>query len=99
MVGGECVALREAPVAEKPFCTLLHFERDEPGDADAELPRVLVVAPMSGHHATLLRGTVQALLPGHDVYVTDWIDARTVPARSEEHTSELQSLMRNSYAV
>jgi poly(3-hydroxybutyrate) depolymerase len=79
VVGGRRIALREVPIAEKPFCTLLHFERDEPA-ADAELPRVLVVAPMSGHHASLLRGTVQALLPEHDVYVTDWIDARTVPA-------------------
>lgn len=67
-------------VMEKPFCNLLHFVRDPegitPGKNDS---KVLVVAPMSGHHATLLRGTVQALIPHHDVYITDWIDAREVP--------------------
>src|SRR3546814_6553893 len=66
-------------------------------------PPVLVVAPLSGHHATLLRDTVKTLLRDHKVYVTDWVDARMVPtsegSRSEEHTYELQSLMRISYAV
>lgn len=65
---------------EKPFCNLLHFVRDvegvKPGKNDSKM---LVVAPMSGHHATLLRGTVQALIPHHDVYITDWVDAREVP--------------------
>ena len=60
----------------KPFCRLLHFEKS----TGPMGPRVLVVAPVSGHHATLLRGTVRDLLPDHDVYVTDWIDAREVPA-------------------
>jgi poly(3-hydroxybutyrate) depolymerase len=58
----------------KPFCRLVHFRQPVEGK-----PRVLVVAPLSGHHATLLRDTVRALLPAHDVWVTDWIDARLVP--------------------
>jgi poly(3-hydroxybutyrate) depolymerase len=67
--------IREISVLDEPFCTLLHFER-----AGCEaLPRILVVAPLSGHFATLLRGTVEALLPEHDVYITDWMDARDVP--------------------
>jgi len=59
---------------EKPFCRLLHFRQDRP-----KRHKVLLVAPLSGHHATLLRDTVRALLPEHDVWVTDWIDARMVP--------------------
>ena len=63
------------------FCDLLHFKREESVFSGPlpTLPRVLVVAPMSGHYATLLRGTVKALLPDHDVYITDWRDAREVP--------------------
>jgi poly(3-hydroxybutyrate) depolymerase len=64
------------PAISKPFCNLLHFKRDTKKRQD---PRVLVVAPLSGHYATLLRDTVRAMLPDHDVYVTDWIDARMVP--------------------
>lgn len=60
----------------RPFCRLLRFAKER---SDA-VPRVLLVAPLSGHHATLLRGTVEALLVDHDVYVTDWIDARDVPS-------------------
>jgi poly(3-hydroxybutyrate) depolymerase len=71
----EPVAIEEEIVLEKPFCRLLHFKRA----TDAADPRVLVVAPISGHHATLLRGTVEAMLPDHDVYITDWIDAKMVP--------------------
>lgn len=74
-IGGQDVAVREVVVYEKPFCSLLHFQRQ----TDRRDPRVLVVAPMSGHYATLLRGTVETLLPEHDVYITDWIDARDVP--------------------
>jgi poly(3-hydroxybutyrate) depolymerase len=59
--------------SDKPFCKLLHF-RNSPGK-----PKVLVVAPLSGHHSTLLRDTVRSLLDGHDVWVTDWVDARMVP--------------------
>ncbi len=72
----------ETPVVEEvvhsnPFCDLLHFRRDTLTERDD--PVVLVVAPMSGHYATLLRGTVEALLPDHDVYVTDWVNAALVP--------------------
>ena len=75
MVGNRAVAVSEVPLLRHPFCTLLHFRKD----SDVEQPRVLLVAPMSGHFATLLRGTVETLLPDHDVYVTDWINARNVP--------------------
>ena len=62
-------------VDERPFGRLIRFVT---GD-ERERPRVLLVAPMSGHYATLLRGTVEAMLAEHDVYVTDWADARDVP--------------------
>jgi poly(3-hydroxybutyrate) depolymerase len=65
-------------VLEKPFCSLLHFKRELKKKPRKD-PQVLIVAPMSGHYATLLRGTVEALLPHHDVYITDWHDARQVP--------------------
>lgn len=74
-IDGNDVAVSEQVVLEKPFCRLLHFQRA----AARHDPKVLVVAPLSGHHATLLRDTVRALLPGHEVYITDWIDARQVP--------------------
>ncbi len=66
-------------VKQKPFCNLLHFKRTAPLLKERKDPKVLVLAPMSGHYATLLRGTVEALIPDHDVYITDWIDAREVP--------------------
>ncbi|MBP1858779.1 polyhydroxyalkanoate depolymerase [Rhizobium herbae] len=72
------VAVQERIVWREPFCNLIHFERALPKNRSAD-PKVLIVAPMSGHYATLLRGTVEALLPQSDVYITDWIDARTVP--------------------
>ena len=74
-VQGKTVAVNEEILLRKPFCQLLHFHRD----TTQRDPKVLLVAPMSGHYATLLRGTVEALLPEHDVYITDWIDAREVP--------------------
>lgn len=74
-IDGAEVPVHEVVVYDKPFCNLLHFQRQ----TDRRDPRVLVVAPMSGHYATLLRGTVETLLPDHDVYITDWIDARDVP--------------------
>jgi poly(3-hydroxybutyrate) depolymerase len=76
-IAGDPVEVEPVVVAEKPFCNLLHFARNLGRPHDD--PRVLVVAPMSGHHATLLRGTVETLLPKHDVYITDWVDARMVP--------------------
>ncbi len=77
-VNGQTVAVREDIVWQKPFCNLIHFHRDLPAGT-APGPRILVVAPMSGHYATLLRGTVEALMQNADVYITDWIDARMVP--------------------
>lgn len=62
---------------DKPFCKLLHFTPTTPRTRPA--PKVLVVAPLSGHHATLLRDTVRTLLAEHDVWITDWVDARFVP--------------------
>ncbi len=77
-VDGVSVAVREEVVWERPFCRLLHFIR-EGAEPRRPQPRLLIVAPMSGHYATLLRGTVEAFLPTHDVYITDWSDARTIP--------------------
>ncbi len=74
MVGNRSVAVREVEAHRTPFGTLLHFEKD----MEAAQPRVLLVAPMSGHFATLLRGTAQTLLSEHDVYITDWHNARDV---------------------
>jgi poly(3-hydroxybutyrate) depolymerase len=74
-IGDEDVAVRETTVLRKPFCDLIRFERDTTRDD----PRVLLVAPMSGHYATLLRDTVAGLLPDHDIYITDWIGAAEVP--------------------
>ncbi len=80
IIDGETVPITEEIVHSEAFCDLLHFKREtdhlktQPDD-----PRLLIVAPLSGHFSTLLRGTVEALLPDHDVYITDWIDARTVP--------------------
>ena len=76
VVDGRDVAVREEIVLQTPFCNLLRFRRD----SGREDPKVMVVAPLSGHHATLLRDTLSQLLTDHDVYVTDWIDARLVPA-------------------
>ncbi|HET9156143.1 MAG TPA: polyhydroxyalkanoate depolymerase [Myxococcaceae bacterium] len=75
VIDGREVAVREQVVHETPFCRLLRFERDVRRDD----PRALIVAPLSGHHATLLRETVRELLPDHDVYITDWVDAQVVP--------------------
>ena len=77
-VNGQTVTVSEEIVWQKPFCNLIHFSRDLPAGAEPG-PRILIVAPMSGHYATLLRGTVEALMQGADVYITDWIDARDVP--------------------
>ena len=78
VVEGEMVAVTEEIVWQRPFGRVIRFARNLPEGA-VNQPRVLIVAPMSGHYATLLRGTVEALLPQHDVYITDWSDARLVP--------------------
>jgi poly(3-hydroxybutyrate) depolymerase len=77
-VDNKQIGVSEEVVWQKPFCSLLHFRRDLPKDRAAD-PKVLIVAPLSGHYATLLRGTVEAMLPAHDVFITDWADARMVP--------------------
>jgi poly(3-hydroxybutyrate) depolymerase len=79
MVGGERAPVHETVVWERPFCRLIHFERMFCQVPRRPQPKVLIVAPMSGHYATLLRGTVEAFLPNHEVYITDWVDARMVP--------------------
>ena len=82
-VGGMPVAVQEQVAVEKPFCRLLRFKRfsDNPQTLDLmkTQPTVLVVAPLSGHHSTLLRDTVTSLLQDHKVFITDWTDARMVP--------------------
>ena len=80
MVGNREVAVREEAVQVAPFGTLLHFKKD----TDITQPRVLLVAPLSGHFATLLRATVKTMLPDHDVYITDWHNARDVPLSEGE---------------
>lgn len=75
-IEGKQVAVVEKIEARKPFGQLVHFTRP---DAPKGQPKLLIVAPMSGHYATLLRGTVERMLPGHDVWITDWRDARLVP--------------------
>jgi polyhydroxyalkanoate depolymerase len=72
--GGQEIAVREEIADRTPFATLLRFRKDR----DTSQPKVLLVAPMSGHFATLLRGTVRTMLPEHDVYITDWHNARDV---------------------
>ncbi|HEY7300787.1 MAG TPA: polyhydroxyalkanoate depolymerase [Xanthobacteraceae bacterium] len=79
VVGGERVPVHIATVWEKPFCRLLHFERVFEHAPRRVQPRMLIVAPMSGHFPTLLRGTVEGFLANHDVYLTEWVDARMVP--------------------
>jgi poly(3-hydroxybutyrate) depolymerase len=76
LMDGRSVPVSEVIVDRKPFGQLKRFERV---GAPAEDPKLLIVAPMSGHYATLLRGTVERMLPNHDVYITDWRDARMAP--------------------
>jgi poly(3-hydroxybutyrate) depolymerase len=77
---GVRVPVVERIVWERPFGRVIHFEKGAAKNVSAApQPKLLIVAPMSGHYATLLRGTVATMLPDHDVYITDWIDARMVP--------------------
>lgn len=78
VIDGRSCAVYQKTVWSKPFCNLVHFERVLPPGHRRD-PKLLIVAPMSGHYATLLRGTVEAMLPHAEVYITDWIDARMVP--------------------
>jgi poly(3-hydroxybutyrate) depolymerase len=81
LIDGREVLVEEVIEERKPFGQLLHFTR--PGAPEGQ-PKLLIVAPMSGHYATLLRGTVERLLPGHDIWITDWRDARLVPLADGE---------------
>jgi polyhydroxyalkanoate depolymerase len=74
-IGNREVAVTEEVAASTPFATLLHFRKA----LDIPQPRVLLVAPMSGHFATLLRATAKTMLADHDVYITDWHNSRDVP--------------------
>ena len=77
-IDGKIIPVAEKITWSRPFCNLIHFERALPKNR-AKDPTILIVAPMSGHYATLLRGTVEAMLPHGEVYITDWVDARNVP--------------------
>ncbi|AWN39780.1 polyhydroxyalkanoate depolymerase [Methylobacterium durans] len=79
VVEGERVPVTERIVWERPFCRVIAFDRGFLRRPAEPQPKLLIVAPMSGHYATLLRGTVEAMLPSHEVYITDWTDARMVP--------------------
>ncbi len=103
-VDGVQVAVQEQVAIEKPFCRLLRFKRftDDPtalGDMKTQ-PVVLIVAPLSGHHSTLLRDTVKSLLTGHKVFITDWTDARMVPADKgpfhlDDYVAYIQEFIRH----
>lgn len=81
VIDGQPVAITEEIVERRPWCNLLRFRREASRPDD---PRLLIVAPLSGHFATLLRGTVEAFLPDHDVHITDWTNARDVPVFGED---------------
>lgn len=84
-INGKKVAIHEEIIETRPFCRLIHFRKE----GKITQPKLMIVAPMSGHHATLLRGTVEALLPYLDVYITDWLDARDVPlVKGEFHLED-----------
>jgi poly(3-hydroxybutyrate) depolymerase len=80
-IDGAQVAVTEEVVHRDVWCDLLHFRREVSRPND---PTLLIVAPLSGHFATLLRGTVEAFLPDHDVYITDWANARDVPVAAHD---------------
>ncbi|HNU10942.1 MAG TPA: polyhydroxyalkanoate depolymerase [Rubrivivax sp.] len=102
-VNGVEVAVQEQVRASRPFCRLLRFKRftDNPKALDVmkSQPTVLIVAPLSGHHPTLLRDTVRSMLHNHKVYITDWIDARMVPLeegpfRLDDYVGYIQDFIR-----
>jgi poly(3-hydroxybutyrate) depolymerase len=77
-IGGRSVSVTEEVIWSRPFCRVVHFRRAQ-GHGAPKQPKLLIIAPMSGHYATLLRGTVEAFLPTHEVMITDWADASMVP--------------------
>ena len=100
---GREVAVVEHILVSGPFCRLVRFTRTSQDPATAAAlaadPKVLVCAPLSGHHPTLLRDTVATLLPEHDVYITDWVDARDVPVAAgpfhlDDYVALIQGLVR-----
>ncbi len=104
VVDGVQVAVQEQVAIQKPFCRLLRFKRftDDPTAlADMKTqPAVLIVAPLSGHHSTLLRETVRSMLTGHKVFITDWTDARMVPVDQgpfhlDDYVAYMQEFMRH----
>ena len=101
---GRRIPVVEETVIDKPFCRLQRFKRyaDDPDTVRLLMddPIVLVCAPLSGHHATLLRDTVRTLLRDHDVYVTDWVDARMVPIEAgafhlDDYVAHIQEFIRH----
>jgi poly(3-hydroxybutyrate) depolymerase len=89
-INGHVVPVSESTVTSTPFATLLRFRRD----SDTPLPRVLIVAPLSGHFSTLLRATVQTMVQDHEVFITDWHNARDIPLRDgsfglEDYTNHI----------
>ncbi len=80
LVDGVSTPVVQETMLALPFCNLIRFRRASDAAIRRNDPKVLMISPMSGHYATLLRGTVAAMLPEHDVYITDWLDAREVPA-------------------
>lgn len=97
IIDGEDYPVSETIVMEKPFCNLVRFRRE---DLPADAPKLLCVAALSGHHATLARETFREFLPDYEVYVTDWLDARDVPLEAgkfgfEGYTSYLVDFMEH----
>ena len=107
-INGSEVAVREVIEVDKPFCDLLHFKTFCDNAATLEtldvLPAVLIVAPLSGHYATLLRDTVKTMLQGHKVYITDWKNARLVPLTDgefhlDDYVNYIQEFIRHVQAT
>jgi poly(3-hydroxybutyrate) depolymerase len=94
-INDKTVAVNVETEMATPFCNLIHFKRDLTQRERNADPKLLIVAPLSGHHSTLLRDTVRALLPNHEVYVTDWVDARMVPlSHGPFHLNDYVKLVR-----
>ena len=95
VIDGQDVDIAEEVAIDKPFCRLLHFRKTKPLDQ----PKLLIVAPLSGHFATLLRDTVRTALVDHDVWVTDWVDAKMVPVSEgafhlDDYVEHVQEFIR-----
>ena len=95
-INGESVEILQEVSLEKPFCRLVHFQKER----EFSQPKLLIVAPLSGHFATLLRDTVRTALVDHDVWVTDWVDAKMVPVADgdfdlENYVEYVQEFIRH----